>query len=473
MKTRSFIITCATLISAIGIWASNEWLNIYHHHEGQVKVSANALTDIDSLYYTACDSMHPEAFTHINIQSGLNGHQSVALSDCDSIIFGTNVPTLYIDTDPYVEEITSKTNYLRANLRYIPYGDGTDTLTGEVGIRGRGNVTWILPKKPYRLKFDKKQSLGGLKKAKSYVLLANYLDATLTKNAAAFKLAEMLGMPFHNHSVPVNLVFNGKNHASYQLTEKIGINAGSVDIDEATGILWELDTYFDEKYRFNPSAYPIPAMAKDPDFLEIADGDAEKENELWEYWKADLETALDTVKYGDWKSAFDIDQAVDFILINHVFGNHEISYPKSVYLYKENPDGKYKFGPIWDLDWTVGYEHDITTPLINRQLAMYDMYVKILMSDDFLEAFAARFGEFEEIYLPRLMDYIDEYAARIRVSAYQDSEIWTDETILNEPDNPPIRKTRFDESVKELKDWIKDRVALIRTSDNFLLIGNE
>ena len=50
---------------------------------------------------------------------------------------------------------------------------------GDIKIRGRGNSTWFAPKKPYRIKLDKKTDLFGMGNNKDYVLLANYYDPLL------------------------------------------------------------------------------------------------------------------------------------------------------------------------------------------------------------------------------------------------------------------------------------------------------
>ena len=42
------------------------------------------------------------------------------------------------------------------------------------------------------------------------------------------------------------------------LTEKIGINGASVDIDETTGILFELDTNYDEEFKFYSKRFGLP-----------------------------------------------------------------------------------------------------------------------------------------------------------------------------------------------------------------------
>lgn len=62
-------------------------------------------------------------------------------------------------------------------------------------IKIRGNYTANYPKKPFRIKFDKKQKMLGLNndaKCKSWVLLADYKDMTLERNSTAFWLAKQI-----------------------------------------------------------------------------------------------------------------------------------------------------------------------------------------------------------------------------------------------------------------------------------------
>ena len=90
-------------------------------------------------------------------------------------------------------------------------------------MKGRGNSTWGYPKKPYRLKLNKKAEICGLGKAKNYVLLANHLDPTLMLNSVAFKIGRLLELPFTNHAIPVDVVLNGIYKGSYLLTEQIEV----------------------------------------------------------------------------------------------------------------------------------------------------------------------------------------------------------------------------------------------------------
>ena len=55
----------------------------------------------------------------------------------------------------------------------------TTYIDTDMSMKGRGNTTWGLPKKPYQIKLDSKQDILGMGKAKKWVLLANYGDRSL------------------------------------------------------------------------------------------------------------------------------------------------------------------------------------------------------------------------------------------------------------------------------------------------------
>ena len=78
--------------------------------------------------------------------------------------------------------IDSKDNYINATIT-IEGNDWGEDYTGTTRIRGRGNSTWGMPKKPYRLKLDESTSILGLLPEKDWVLLANYIDPTLMLNS--------------------------------------------------------------------------------------------------------------------------------------------------------------------------------------------------------------------------------------------------------------------------------------------------
>ena len=94
-------------------------------------------------------------------------------------MFFSKLPVVYINTENGAP-IVSKEDYINAQLIIQgneTYNSDTTTLyNGVTEIRGRGNSTWGQPKKPYKLKLDKKTDVFGMGKNKHWVLLANYMD---------------------------------------------------------------------------------------------------------------------------------------------------------------------------------------------------------------------------------------------------------------------------------------------------------
>ncbi|MCC8176884.1 MAG: CotH kinase family protein [Bacteroidales bacterium] len=411
----------------------------------------------------------PPSYDSIYVSS-VQGRMKVwPIAQVDSTVFGTNVPTIFIDVEDGAE-ITSKVDYRNATLRINGYGHYDDVAPTAVSIRGRGNSTWYdFPKKPYRLKFSKKISLCGLTKAKSYCLIANYIDCTLARNAIAFYIAQQLEMPYTNHSIPVNLVVNGEPCGAYMLTEKTGINAGSVDLDETQAIMWEIDPNYDEDYKFYSERFELPVMVKDPDLAEIAEGmDSVTPDSLLRYWQADfqrMENALATDSINTW-DYIDMASVIDYVLVYTVCANLELQYPKSMFLYKEHVDSLYKMGPVWDFDWAFTFYNGQESSIYTRRMFVYDapgsdFFEAMVKTDEFMEAYKARWRTFLSKVWPNLLTYLDQYAALTRVSALENGELWPKG---GTPAFPNIASTAtFDSNVLALRTWLSRRVAWLNS----------
>lgn len=258
-----------------------------------------------------------------------------------------------IPSDPTLEEVKSKTDYLDADLTVEGFG-AYDDFSGTAKIRGRGNSTWNMLKKPYRIKLPEKTKLCGFRKAKNYVLLANYIDLSMMRNEVAALTSQLVEMPYPTHAKPVNVYFNDKYKGSYMLMEKVGINNGSVNIpasQEAESIMFELDVNFDEDLRTMSPYFHLPLMHKDPD----APADATEAKQWFANWADDfaqMEKAVAEGKnIGDY---IDYHTLAKFLIVFNIACNQEVNHPKSIYLYKTR-GGKYQFGPCWDFDWAFGY----------------------------------------------------------------------------------------------------------------------
>ena len=337
-------------------------------------------------------------------------------------MFFSTLPVVYINTEGG-QAITSKETYIDATLTVqgneVYNSKTTKLYNGATEIRGRGNSTWSLPKKPYRLKLDKKTDLLGMGKSKHWVLLANYLDESLLRNTLAYNLSGAMGME-QCSTVFVDVVLNGDFVGNYQLCENIRVDPTRVDIfdwesfaedsaaviadatgmDEDTagdlegymaeenmgwitsgsftfngvtykladypdieipsitgGYLLELDEYYDEVSKFKTDSGQ-PIMFKNPEFVNT-------NSDMMAYVQTYVQAFEDAVQSDSYTAEYEgetlhYSELYDFDALVDYWLISEIFFneelnKKSTYMHKDI-DGLMKMGPIWDMDWSSGGE---------------------------------------------------------------------------------------------------------------------
>lgn len=268
----------------------------------------------------------------------------------------TGLPVLWIETKDR-EEITSKDEYLRAsfkmveNVRTRAAGDITED---SVSIKGRGNSTWDMEKKPYALKFDKKISLLGEPKDKSWVLLANYTDKTMLRNHIAFYMGKISNLDYTPRCHFVELMLNGRYNGTYQLCEKIKISGDRVNVGD-DGFLMEIDA---RAMSESDSRYFVVNNLVQP--VNIKDPDVEYYDDNYNYAR-EYVTIADSVLFSDgfadsnegWQKFMDVNTFVDWYLINEISKNNDAILWSSCYMNLKRGE-KLKMGPIWDFDIALG-----------------------------------------------------------------------------------------------------------------------
>ncbi len=171
-------------------------------------------------------------------------------NECLICILPKNMPTLSVNTNN--QAINSKETYTTCSVSLNT--DNSDYCFGNVsaGIRLRGNSTSGYPKKPYRIKFDSKINLLGMNSGnefKSWVLLAEWLDDSLLRNAVSLSLASMILGEYSSDWRYISLKINGEFKGIYLLAEQSQINKNRINIEEAgtettslmSGYLFEVD----------------------------------------------------------------------------------------------------------------------------------------------------------------------------------------------------------------------------------------
>ena len=132
------------------------------------------------------------------------------------IAYNNNIPVLSIVTENRTPVIEKK-EYINGYFHMEGFSHFSNT-EGEMRVRGRGNSTWTLPKKPYRLKLDKKQMMGNMPADKDWALLANYTDRTSLRNNVAFKIASLTNLEYTPRMQFCDFYFNGEYLGIYALT---------------------------------------------------------------------------------------------------------------------------------------------------------------------------------------------------------------------------------------------------------------
>ncbi len=379
----------------------------------------------------------------------------------------SDLPIVYITT-PNHQGITSKTDYVTKSTFVMGNTEGGEqdlTVSAGLNIKGRGNSTWSYPKKPYAIKFDKKQSIMGLPKDKSWVLLANWMDRTVMRNAVAFAIAKKTkALAWTPNGDFVDVVLNGKFIGNYYLCEKIKISSDRVDITEIDntktvitegddltgGYLVELDTYYDEDYKFKTTKRSMPVNFKSPDEA-VPD---EQIAYLKGYFNQ-LESILYASDFptvtGNYEDLIDVDSFIDWWFVHELTQNAEPNHPKSSYMHKDRL-GKLVAGPVWDFDWGT-FMPNVTSFSIKSAI-----YYNALFNDP---AFVARVKEkwaesksdFESV-----AEDIDAIYAHIRLSATYNCTLWP----ISQTTNGDV-KLPYDDAVARLRSTYVTRIQTLNT----------
>ncbi len=360
----------------------------------------------------------------------------------DDVLKSANLPIVHVYTENNTK-ILDKDNWINATFS-ISNKDEWNMDETEITIKGRGNSTWNQPKRPYAIKFSKKQSVCGMPKGKRWVLIANYMDNSFMKNYMAFYMARKIGMDYTVRGEFVNLVFNGNYVGLYWLGEAIKVDKNRVDIDEENEYLIEMDKSYDETWRFHSEYKKLPYMVKNDDFMT---------SEKFEYLKNHV-AEMESVLYNESSTLADIEKYVDlnsfaqFYVVNEIMANKELKNPKSCYFTLKS-DNILRASTVWDFDW-AGYNpsHNFLDKTIYYDsLFEYsefrndvNMYVSMLSSEDFVNEINA------------VKSYIEK-------SAKLDKERWG---VHYNPVGE--RRNSFDEYVEYFKYCITDRLNYLKNN---------
>lgn len=333
-------------------------LNIDDHYRVTYEVDGEVFED----YYRYTSPFYDrEVDVKMMISRGRSEVEFTKTTTLVSRDSGHNRYQINIQKDIPNEEILLDTYIgISVEVKWIKNGITTiEHTTDEVKLRGRGNSTWYAyPKKPYRMRFDKNTSIFGMPEAKNYVLLAEYADLSLMRNAVAHKMAHLFtNMNYAQEIRFVDLYINQSYQGLYVMTEQAEVHPNKLYFETLpgvvdTGYFFELDMRFYEWQLeegngwFLVDRHPYEIKEPDPEDAAYLDEQAE----FLQAYMYRMEYGLTVI--GDYEEYLDVDNAIDFFMIYEISKNVDVGW-SSVYMIK--PQGeRIGFGPIWDFDFAFG-----------------------------------------------------------------------------------------------------------------------
>ena len=436
------------------------------------------------------------------------------------IMQGSDIPTIYLHSDRSREGRrwvdSSKKNETTGSMELVS-AEGKTIYDGALTqIKARGNSTFAhYPKKAYQIKLDKKADLLGTgEKGKTWVLLANYGDATLLHDHLIKDLSADLGMDYAISSNWVNLYYDGEYRGVYTLGEKVSVGSTGVDIlDMEEAYEAENPQYGDDmkiaegtnsygqKYLYTENLNEPENITggylieKNHNYIDEASGFYTEQNVAFnvkspewagkdamkyisEYYQAFENAVYATDVHGNYTGYntetgkyyyeyCDLESLVRVFLLQELALNPD-GFISSLYFYKD-ADGIMYAGPIWDQDITLGtgWTKYISSTVIDYHY-LADALIQI---PDFKAAVEEYFAYY---FLPRVENLleagglIDAQIEMLADSAAMNYMLWPYIRVGNPANENHLwaEGTDYGTVTEDMKAWMGRRLNVMRKTFN-------
>lgn len=391
------------------------------------------------------------------------------------------LPILYINTvnseEPTCDYVqhpegsmgTSITNATKVPARLIikkqnrTLYDSGDYKSGESGltIKIRGNTSaYFNPKKPYKLKLQKKEDLlfrgnRNVYKDKNWLLLPLYIFPM-----AGLKINELLGMPYAPQSSHVNVFINGDYRGIYFLMESIQQNEQCrVRINKESGYIVERDPYWwNEDIYFTTSIYSGPSYCytfKYPDADDIT-------TQQIQYIQNTINQMESSLQDGTYTDYIDVESFAKWLLGHDILGTKDSGGANMFFAkYDEEPTSPIFMPSLWDFD-SMTYMKDTWA-----RIHLDNGYFQLLLNSSnpaFVDCYCSLWHQFSNTLFADIDDYFEQFEkteewADIEKSLLLDQQRWEYNDCTLAEDATDVRKW-----FAERKVWMNEAIGNLETN---------
>ena len=274
-------------------------------------------------------------------------------------LISTELPIMFVETDdenmPFYEfRYTYERDAICSGKAYFKDYLGED---GEkMYFKPRGNVTWAgTHKKPFTLVLENSESLLGMPSSKKWNLLSDLYDKTCLKNYTFYNLASNLEVQYQPEVAHIGLYINGTYEGIYLLTEKVSVDKKRVNIGSDDWLfIWggshpeQIIPYKSECWFGDTDNIHYPYIELLYPKNDSRDGLVEKQKYIQRYIDA-----VENENSSEYLDYLDVDSFVKFYWVQEAAMNYDSCY-RSIFTCYKNDTGKLYYGPVWDMDETLG-----------------------------------------------------------------------------------------------------------------------
>ena len=478
--------------------------------------------DLGSESYALAHGANTATFDLNSISALANGRYSIKVAIGDSepieivVMQGTNVMSMFITSQDPAKDRTfvdaSKSNKAKGTMNMVSLS-GDDIYNGQfTEIKARGNSTFAhYTKKAYQIKIkDKTDLLGTGEKIKTWVLLANYGDATAMHDKFMKDFARQMGMEDTANCDWVNLWYDGEYRGTYTVGEKNSVGSTGIDITDMEELYEELNPEYGdiEEYATGTNKYgqmyQYTVGLKDPEnitggyLIELNHQQFDEVNGfktrqgvafnlkgpeylsenaikyISEYYQ-EFEDAVYAVNdkgeytgYNETTGKYfyeyvDIDSLVKIFAIQEI-GLNPDGFISSVYFNKD-VNGIMYAGPLWDQDMTFGTGW---TKYIDSGIKDYHYLAKALINIPIFKARLANFFENEAVAMieEALADggTIDKHYAKLAPSAEMNYTLWPYIRVgYPQASGHLWENANYSLVVEDMKSWLSTRLGILKS----------